>query len=150
MDGAGEDRSARALHGHARLPGIRRPRAPAAHPHADADHRRRRRSGDSARALRGARARDWRSAPRGTLRGGAPGAPRAGRAVQPAGGELRGDARVSIWNKTAVVGAWEHPTRFAPPMTPFQIHPESARGALAGPGLTIRDADGLFTTVVRP
>jgi len=57
---------------------------------------------------------------------------------------------VSIWNKTAVVGAWEHPTRFAPHMTPFQIHAESARGALADAGLTIRDVDGFFTSGVGP
>jgi len=57
---------------------------------------------------------------------------------------------VSIWSKTAVVGAWEHPTRFAPHMTPFQIHAESARGALADAGLTIRDVDGFFTSGVGP
>ena len=38
---------------------------------------------------------------------------------------------VSIWGTTAVVGAYEHPTRFAPHMTPFQLHAESARSALA-------------------
>ena len=57
---------------------------------------------------------------------------------------------MSIWSKTAVVGAWEHPTRFAPDMTPFQIHAESARGALADAGLTIRDVDGFFTSGVGP
>ncbi len=57
---------------------------------------------------------------------------------------------MSIWGKTAVVGAYEHPTRFAPHMTPFQIHAESARGALADAGLTIRDVDGFFTSGVGP
>ena len=57
---------------------------------------------------------------------------------------------MSIWRKTAVVGAYEHPTRFAPHMTPFQIHAESARGALADAGLTIRDVDGFFTSGVGP
>src|SRR5438445_12204127 len=57
---------------------------------------------------------------------------------------------MSIWGKTAVVGAWEHPTRFAPHMTPFQIHAESARGALADAGLTVRDVDGFFTSGVGP
>jgi len=57
---------------------------------------------------------------------------------------------VSVWGKTAVVGAWEHPTRFAPHMTPFQIHAESARGALADAGLTIHDVDGFFTSGVGP
>ena len=55
---------------------------------------------------------------------------------------------MNIWGKTAVVGAWEHPTRFAPHMTPFQIHAESARGALADAGLTIRDVDAFFTSGV--
>jgi len=35
-------------------------------------------------------------------------------------------------------------------MTPFQIHAESARGALADAGLTIRDVDGFFTSGVGP
>jgi acetyl-CoA C-acetyltransferase len=56
----------------------------------------------------------------------------------------------SIWGKTAVVGAYEHPTRFAPHMTGFQLHAESARGALADAGLTIRDVDGFFTSGVGP
>src|SRR5204862_6574639 len=87
---------------------------------------------------------------RDRLRGRAPGAARAGRPVQPAGREFCGDPPVSIWRKTAVVGAYEHPTRFAPHMTPFQIHAESARGALADAGLTIRDVDGFFTSGVGP
>jgi acetyl-CoA C-acetyltransferase len=35
-------------------------------------------------------------------------------------------------------------------MTPFQIHAESARGALADAGLTIKDVDGFFTSGVGP
>src|SRR5437899_2187270 len=50
---------------------------------------------------------------------------------------------MSIWGTTAVVGAWEHPTRFAPHMTAFQIHAESARGALAGIAVTMRRHAGL-------
>jgi acetyl-CoA acetyltransferase len=57
---------------------------------------------------------------------------------------------VSIWGKTAVVGAFEHPTRFAPDKTAYQLHAESARGALEDAGLTIRDVDGLFTSGVGP
>src|SRR5947208_7894157 len=57
---------------------------------------------------------------------------------------------MSVWGTTAVVGAWEHPTRFAPHMTAFQIHAESARGALADAGLSIRDVDGFFTSGVGP
>jgi len=57
---------------------------------------------------------------------------------------------VSVRGKVAVVGAWEHPTRYAPHMTPFQIHAESARAALADAGLSIRDVDGFFTSGVGP
>jgi acetyl-CoA C-acetyltransferase len=49
-----------------------------------------------------------------------------------------------------VVGAWEHPTRFAPDKIPFQLHAESARGALEDAGLRIEDVDGLFTSGVGP
>jgi acetyl-CoA C-acetyltransferase len=57
---------------------------------------------------------------------------------------------VSIWGKVAVVGAYEHPTRFAPHMTAYQIHAESARGALEDAGLGIADVDGFFTSGVGP
>jgi acetyl-CoA acetyltransferase len=52
---------------------------------------------------------------------------------------------MSLTGKAAVVGVYEHPTRFAPDKTPFQIMAESARGALADAGLTFKDVDGLFT-----
>ncbi len=55
---------------------------------------------------------------------------------------------MSLRGKAAIVGAWEHPTRFAPNRTMFQIMAESARGALADAGLTIKDVDGLCTTGV--
>ena len=42
---------------------------------------------------------------------------------------------MSLARKAAIVGAWEHPTRFAPNKTMFQIMAESARGALADAGL---------------
>jgi acetyl-CoA C-acetyltransferase len=57
---------------------------------------------------------------------------------------------LTIWGRTAVVGAWEHPTRFAPDKTAYQLHAESARGALADAGLGIADVDGLFTSGVGP
>jgi len=57
---------------------------------------------------------------------------------------------VSIWGKVAVVGAHEHPTRFAPDKTAFQLHAESARGALADAGLEIGDVDGFCTSGVGP
>jgi acetyl-CoA C-acetyltransferase len=56
----------------------------------------------------------------------------------------------SVWGTTAVVGAWEHPTRYAPDKTAFQLHAESARGALEDAGLSIGDVDGLFTSGVGP
>ena len=57
---------------------------------------------------------------------------------------------MSIWGGTAVVGAYEHPTRFAPDKTAFQLHAESARGALEDAGLAIKDVDGFFTSGVGP
>ncbi len=50
----------------------------------------------------------------------------------------------------AVVGAFEHPTRFAPNRTAYQIAAESARGALADAGLTLADVDGYATSGVGP
>ena len=52
---------------------------------------------------------------------------------------------MSLSRKTAVVGAYEHPTRFAPDKSMHQIMAESIRGALDDCGLTIKDVDGLLT-----
>jgi len=52
---------------------------------------------------------------------------------------------MSLSRKCAVVGAYEHPTRFAPDKTLYQIMAESIRGALDDCGLTIKDVDGLLT-----
>lgn len=52
---------------------------------------------------------------------------------------------MSLSRKCAVVGAYEHPTRFAPDKTMYQIMAESIRGALDECGLTIKDVDGLLT-----
>jgi len=57
---------------------------------------------------------------------------------------------VSVWGKVAVAGVYEHPTRFAPDKTAYQIHAESARGALADAGLGVKDVDGFFTSGVGP
>jgi len=57
---------------------------------------------------------------------------------------------VSAWGKVAVVGVYEHPTRNAPDKTAYQLHVESARGALADAGLGIGDVDGFFTSGVGP
>jgi acetyl-CoA C-acetyltransferase len=53
---------------------------------------------------------------------------------------------MSLSRKACVAGVYEHPTRFAPDKSMFQIMAESARGALADAGLTIRDVDGLLTS----
>ena len=46
---------------------------------------------------------------------------------------------MSLSRKTAVVGVYEHPSRFAPDKSMFQIMAESIRGALDDAGLTIQD-----------
>jgi acetyl-CoA C-acetyltransferase len=50
---------------------------------------------------------------------------------------------MSLSRKACVAGAYEHPTRFAPDKSMFQIAAESIRGALDDCGLTIKDVDGL-------
>jgi acetyl-CoA C-acetyltransferase len=50
---------------------------------------------------------------------------------------------MNLSRKTAVVGVYEHPTRFAPDKTVYQIMAESIRGALDDAGLTIKDVDGI-------
>ncbi len=51
---------------------------------------------------------------------------------------------MSLSRAIALAGAYEHPTRWAPEKTEFQIMAESARGALDDCGLSLRDVDGLF------
>jgi acetyl-CoA C-acetyltransferase len=50
---------------------------------------------------------------------------------------------MNLSRKTAVVGVYEHPTRFAPDKTVYQIMAESLKGALDDAGLTIKDVDGV-------
>jgi acetyl-CoA acetyltransferase len=50
---------------------------------------------------------------------------------------------MSLSRKTGVAGVYEHPTRFAPDKSQFQIAAESIRGALDDCGLTIKDVDGI-------
>jgi acetyl-CoA C-acetyltransferase len=57
---------------------------------------------------------------------------------------------MSLRNEIAVVGVYEHPRRWAPDKTAFQIAAESARGALDDAGLTIKDVDGYATSGVGP
>src|SRR5207248_9216152 len=110
----------------------------------------RRRPGDAARLRRGARTRHPGRPARGHRARRTPGAARAGGRIRGRRQALPPGARVSIWGRTAVVGAHEHPARFAPDKTAYQLHAESARGALEDAGLTIADVDGLFTSGVGP
>lgn len=57
---------------------------------------------------------------------------------------------MSLKNEIAVVGAYEHPRRWAPDKTAYQIAAESAQAALADAGLTIADVDGYATSGVGP
>jgi len=51
---------------------------------------------------------------------------------------------VTLSGQTAIAGVYEHPSRWAPEKTEFQLMAESARGALDDCGLTLADVDGLF------
>lgn len=51
---------------------------------------------------------------------------------------------MSISGKIAIAGVYEHPMRWAPDKTEFQIMAESARGALEDAGLQLADVDALF------
>jgi acetyl-CoA acetyltransferase len=51
---------------------------------------------------------------------------------------------VSVSGKVAIAGVYEHPTRWAPDKTDWQIMGECARGALDDAGLQLSDVDGLF------
>ena len=57
---------------------------------------------------------------------------------------------MSALDRAVIAGVYEHPTRWAPDKTQFQICAESARGALADAGLTIADVDGFLTAGVGP
>ena len=60
-------------------------------------------------------------------------------------------AAVSGFRRQVVIaGVHEHPTRWAADKTAYQIHAESARGALADAGLSINDVDAYFTSGVGP
>ena len=47
-------------------------------------------------------------------------------------------------NSASIAGVYEHPSRFSPNKTEFQIMAECAKGALDDAGLTREDVDGLF------
>jgi acetyl-CoA acetyltransferase len=51
---------------------------------------------------------------------------------------------MSLSGACAIAGVYEHPTRWAPDKTEFQIMAEAAKGALDDAGLTIGDVDALF------
>ncbi len=51
---------------------------------------------------------------------------------------------MSNQGKAYIVGAYEHPTRYAPDKSVTQLHAESALGALRDAGLSLEDVDGYF------
>ena len=51
---------------------------------------------------------------------------------------------MTISGTIAIPGVYEHPSRFSPDKTEFQIMAECAKGALDEAGLSIGDVDGLF------
>ncbi|MGI9432470.1 MAG: hypothetical protein ACR2PQ_09665, partial [Myxococcota bacterium] len=51
---------------------------------------------------------------------------------------------MTLSGQAAIAGVYEHPSRWAPEKTEFQLMAESARGALDDCGLTLGDVDGLF------
>ena len=51
---------------------------------------------------------------------------------------------MTLSGQIAIAGVHEHPTRWAPDKTEWQIMGESARGALEDAGLQLSDVDGLF------
>ena len=51
---------------------------------------------------------------------------------------------MSLSGSVAIAGVYEHPTRWAPDKSEFQIMAECARGALEDSGLGLGDVDGLF------
>ncbi len=52
---------------------------------------------------------------------------------------------MSLSGEIAIAGVCEHPTRWAPDKTEWQIMAECARGALEDCGLELSDVDGLFS-----
>ena len=62
------------------------------------------------------------------------------------------NARVSdpLNDAPAIVGVFEHPTRYAPDKSIAQLHAECARGALEDAGLTLADVDGYFCSADAP
>lgn len=51
---------------------------------------------------------------------------------------------MSIAGRFAIAGVYEHPSRFSPDKSEFQIMAECAKGALDDAGLQLSDVDGLF------
>ncbi len=51
---------------------------------------------------------------------------------------------MTIFGNFAIAGVYEHPSRFSPDKSEFQIMAECAKGALDDAGLKLSDVDGLF------
>ncbi len=57
---------------------------------------------------------------------------------------------MSVSGRAAIVGAYEHPTRWAPEKSESQIMAEAAQGALSQCGLSLSDVDGLWNAGMSP
>lgn len=57
---------------------------------------------------------------------------------------------MSALDQAVIAGVYEHPTRWAPDKTAYQLCAEAARGALADAGLTPANVDGFCTAGVGP
>src|SRR4029450_332228 len=104
----------------------------------------------AAGAVRGAGARHRRGEVGSARAGRAPGTARAEAGLHPAAARLAGAGSMSVWGRVAIAGVYEHPARFAPDKTSYQLQAESARGALSDAGLTVGDVDGFCTSGVGP
>jgi acetyl-CoA C-acetyltransferase len=56
----------------------------------------------------------------------------------------------SMANIAAIVGAYEHPSRYAPDKSEWQLMGEAARGAIQDAGLTPTHIDALFIPGTAP
>jgi acetyl-CoA C-acetyltransferase len=63
---------------------------------------------------------------------------------------LRPMTDTSLSECAAIVGAYEHPTRYAPEKSEWQLLAEASRGALEDAGLTKGHVDAFFTSATSP
>ncbi len=59
-------------------------------------------------------------------------------------------ANTKLAEAAAIVGAYEHPTRFAPDKSEWQLLAEASRGAIRDAGLSKNHIDALFVAATAP